>query len=70
MSSSETLEGQTTADVTADSLAFPLSFGQQRLWFLDQLGPASGAYNVSMALRLCGCLATGSHRWDASTEKS
>jgi natural product biosynthesis luciferase-like monooxygenase protein/amino acid adenylation domain-containing protein len=35
---------------------YPLSFAQQRLWFLDQLGPGSIAYNVSAAVRLEGSL--------------
>ena len=34
----------------------PLSFGQQRLWFLDRLEPGSSAYNLSRALRLRGAL--------------
>ena len=34
----------------------PLSFSQQRLWFLDQLEPGSASYNVSEALRLKGPL--------------
>ncbi|MCA1614416.1 MAG: condensation domain-containing protein, partial [Acidobacteria bacterium] len=34
----------------------PLSFAQQRLWFLDQLEPGAAAYNVTAALRLKGRL--------------
>ncbi len=33
-----------------------LSFAQQRLWFIDQLRPANGAYNSFEALRLRGNL--------------
>jgi hypothetical protein len=32
----------------------PLSFAQQRLWFLDGLNPESAFYNVSAAIRLRG----------------
>ncbi len=32
----------------------PLSFGQQRLWFLSRLGGASGAHSIPLALRLRG----------------
>ena len=32
----------------------PLSFSQQRLWFLDQYEPGKSFYNVSLALRLSG----------------
>lgn len=35
---------------------FPLSYGQQRLWFLWQLDPDSTAYHIQYALRLSGRL--------------
>jgi amino acid adenylation domain-containing protein len=39
-----------------DVFVFPASYSQQRLWFLDQLQPGSGAYNVPTAARLQGPL--------------
>ena len=39
---------------TGDPL--PLSFGQQRLWFLNEFEPDSAAYNLGMAMRLQGTL--------------
>ena len=38
--------------------SIPLSFAQQRLWFLDQLIPDVALYNIPIALRLKGSLDT------------
>ncbi|HXU31201.1 MAG TPA: amino acid adenylation domain-containing protein [Thermoanaerobaculia bacterium] len=35
---------------------YPLSFGQERLWFLDRLNPGAAAYNLRAAVRLDGAL--------------
>src|SRR3569623_2053268 len=47
-----------TAESSASSgdMRFPQSFAQQRLWFVNQLDPASAAYNVVEAFRLDGAL--------------
>ncbi|HVG31078.1 MAG TPA: amino acid adenylation domain-containing protein, partial [Pyrinomonadaceae bacterium] len=39
--------------------ALPLSFAQQRLWFIDQLEPGNTAYLLPMAVRLSGRLDAG-----------
>ncbi|GLU50152.1 non-ribosomal peptide synthetase [Nocardiopsis ansamitocini] len=43
---------------TGDRSCAPLSFGQERLFYFDQLHPGSAAYHVCGALRLCGALDT------------
>ncbi|MGC2698059.1 MAG: amino acid adenylation domain-containing protein, partial [Candidatus Angelobacter sp.] len=40
----------------------PLSFSQQRLWFLDQFEPGSAAYNMTMGLRIKGELEINAFR--------
>ena len=45
----------------------PLSYAQQRLWFLDQLEPGSAVYNLPIALRLTGVLDVTA--WEKSLEE-
>jgi amino acid adenylation domain-containing protein len=37
-----------------DSNIFPVSFAQQRLWFVDQMQPGNPFYNIPVAVRLQG----------------
>src|SRR6185503_13814601 len=54
----ETLAGR-TIPLRASREFAPLSFAQQRLWFLGQLEPESCTYNETSALRLDGELNIG-----------
>ncbi|MFP5288721.1 MAG: condensation domain-containing protein, partial [Thermoanaerobaculia bacterium] len=42
-----------------EAAVFPVSFAQQRLWFLDRLEPGSAFYSIPRALRLEGNLDPG-----------
>ena len=48
--------GQVSIPARNPSQLAPLSFAQQRLWWLDRLQPGSAAYNVARAFRLAGAL--------------
>ena len=46
---------QADQDINTPDTA-PLSFAQQRLWFVQQLDPENTAYNVASVLKLKRCL--------------
>ena len=57
------LRGRNTADARPSAIPrrardgdLPLSFAQERLWFMDQLVPDSASYNSPIALRTTGAL--------------
>ena len=64
----ERTKNKTAAEIPAlkrrsqEELA-PLSYAQQRLWFLDQLEPGSAAYNIPFKLRLRGELNREAVAW-------
>ncbi|HLJ35232.1 MAG TPA: amino acid adenylation domain-containing protein, partial [Ktedonobacteraceae bacterium] len=64
---SESYQGNTSPEQSADfsfdrsllssaRYMFPLSFAQERLWFLDQLDPGNAAYTISAQLHIEGKL--------------
>ena len=72
----EALRAETPGDAGApplvpvprDGSPLPLSFAQQRLWFIDQLEPGSTAYHMPSALRLRG-RAGPRARWSARSSE-
>ncbi len=51
------------AEFMSDVFVFPLSFAQQRLWFLHQMEPSNAAYNMPLAFRLSGQLEVEALQW-------
>lgn len=56
LAEAEITSPQTAISPRPSSENLPLSFAQQRLWFLNQLAPDSPFYNISATLRLTGVL--------------
>src|ERR1043166_4188938 len=53
---------QVLREKAAQAAFIPLSFAQQRLWFLDKLNPNTATYNVPIVLRLRGALDANAFR--------
>ncbi|MGA9119260.1 MAG: amino acid adenylation domain-containing protein, partial [Bacteroidota bacterium] len=54
-----TAGGECAIEAVARDGSLPLSYPQQRLWFLDQLSPGGNFYNIPAAFRLSGQLDVG-----------
>jgi amino acid adenylation domain-containing protein len=52
----DTLERRPRRPDAPDATEAPLSFAQERLWFLDQRNPGLAVYNLPLAVRLSGRL--------------
>ncbi len=50
---------QAIVPVPREGTRLPLSFAQERLWFLDQLEPGSATYNIPFGLRIDGRFQVG-----------
>src|SRR5438105_1760115 len=52
-------KAQDTPELVAENVyVFPVTFAQQRLWFLDQLQPEAASYTVPWSIRMRGRLNT------------
>jgi amino acid adenylation domain-containing protein len=49
-------------EAAEEAAELPLSFAQERMWFLDRLDPGRSTYNMAAALRLAGRLDAGALR--------